>query len=198
MTGYRELMRGRWTLCCFMLGTLWTQRISWSPNHQMTRLNLLQTHQRGSLSLKKWATQMDGVASPTALYFRMNHKESNTSFIVSYISPRYLRQMKTTMQFVHIEGGFFSTNKGRRGKKIMVEEWRFMKSILLCELMCKRINVLESGKGALMRRYWISKEWKNVLSDRVTFFKSYSVTSVWNTPLRNLVGQTASILFWGI
>ena len=80
-----------------------------SPNHQMTWFNLIPTKQRVGLTLTDCTTQSDGVYSPTDLYLNLEHKEANTSFIFSHFSAIQSRQMKTTQNFVHMKGGFFST-----------------------------------------------------------------------------------------
>ena len=59
---------------------------------------------------------MDLVASPTSLYFSLDHKEANTRLIISQLAAIQLHQIKTTLQYVHIEGGKFSTNGGKGGK----------------------------------------------------------------------------------
>ena len=59
----------------------------------------------GGLPLKKCKTQADGVASPTALYFRLWHKEANTRLIVSQLAAIQFRQLNTALKFVHMKGG---------------------------------------------------------------------------------------------
>ena len=56
-------------------------------------------------------------ASLNALYLRLEHKDSITSFIVSQLAAIQYFQMKTTLRFVHVEGGFFSAKGVRRGNK---------------------------------------------------------------------------------
>ena len=139
MTGYINLMRGVLTLCCFMMGTLWTQMNSGSPNHHMAGLTLIPTHKRRRLPFTKYTTQADGLASPTSLYLSLEHKEANTSFVFSHLDAIQFLQMKMTLQFIHIEGGFFSNKGGIRGKTRMVRGRIFMNSILLHVLMYKKI-----------------------------------------------------------
>ena len=69
--------------------------------------------------MKKWKTQADRGASTTALYLRLDHKASNTRPIVSQMDTNQLRQMNRTLQYVHMEGGFFSTKGVRRGEMMM-------------------------------------------------------------------------------
>ena len=59
---------------------------------------------------------MYGVASPIALYLRLDQKEENTRPIVSQLSSIQFHKIKMTLQYVHVEGEFVSTKGGRRGK----------------------------------------------------------------------------------
>ena len=74
---------------------------------------------KGGLHLKKWKTQVDVGASTTALYLCLDHKASNTRPIVSQMDTNQLRQMNRTLQYVHMEGGFFSTKGVIRGEMMM-------------------------------------------------------------------------------
>ena len=85
-----------------------------SPNHHMTGFTLLPTQKRGILTSTKWKTQAYGVPSTIPRYLRLDHKEDNTSVVVPHLAAIQLRQMKTTLQFVHMEGEIVSTNDGRR------------------------------------------------------------------------------------
>ena len=87
----------------FMLETLCTHMNSRPPNHHMTGLTLIPKQRRGRLTSTKWTTQEDGVASTNILHLRLYHKEANTRIIVSHMTDRKFRQIKTTLQYVHIE-----------------------------------------------------------------------------------------------
>ena len=50
---------------------------------------------------------MDELASPNALYLRMDHKESNKTLIVSHMDDRQCHQMNTMLQFVHMKCEIF-------------------------------------------------------------------------------------------
>ena len=69
----------------------------------MIGLTLLPTQQRGSLNLTKWTTQADEVDSTAALYLSLDHKEANTRIIISQLGASYFCQIKTILQFVHME-----------------------------------------------------------------------------------------------
>ena len=103
-------------MCCFVLGALWDQIISRYPKHQITGLILLPTQKRGGVPFTKRKNQVDGLASPTALYLPLDHKEANTRCIVSQMAAIQFLKMNMTLQYVHIEGGIFSTKGGRRGE----------------------------------------------------------------------------------
>ena len=81
----------------------------------MTGLNLLPTHQRGSLHFTNWTTQADGLASPTALYFYLYHKEENTRLIVSQMSDSQFFQMNMMLQYIHMEGEVFFCQWWQKG-----------------------------------------------------------------------------------
>ena len=85
------------------------------PKNHMTGLTLFPTHQRGGLILTKWTAQEDGAAYPTPLYFHFERKEANTRLIVFQLAAIQFHQMKTTLQYIHMEGGTFSKRGGRRG-----------------------------------------------------------------------------------
>ena len=53
---------------------------------------------KGGLTLTNWETQEYLVASPTALYIHLEHKESNTTLIVSQMDSIQFRQMKMKLQ----------------------------------------------------------------------------------------------------
>ena len=59
----------------------------------------------GGLDLKKWTTQSDGLAYPTALYLNLYHKGANTRLVVSQLAANQFPQIKATMQYVHMESG---------------------------------------------------------------------------------------------
>ena len=69
--------------------------------------------------MKKWTTQAGGVASPTALHLRQNHKEANTRLVVSQLAVRQFHQMNMMLQYIHMEGEIFSTKGVRRGEMRM-------------------------------------------------------------------------------
>ena len=73
------------------------------------------TEKGGGLPSTKCTTQADGLASPTSLYFYMEHKEANTSFVVSHMAASQFRQIKTMLQFSHMGGGIVFAKGGRRG-----------------------------------------------------------------------------------
>ena len=114
-------------MCCFMLGTLWNQMRSRSPNHHITGLTLIPTQKRGGVPLTKWTTQADGLASPTALYLHLEHKDANKIFIVSHLATSQFLQMKTTLQFVHMEGENFLPEVGEGGRRGLCEEEGFQR-----------------------------------------------------------------------
>ena len=94
-----------------------------SSKHHMTGLTLLPAYKMGSLTLKKWTTQADGVAYPTALYFCLDNKEANTRLIFYELAAIQFRQMKTALQYVHMEGRIVLHqwwNKG--GKQVGMRE----------------------------------------------------------------------------
>ena len=97
-----------------MLGTLCNKMKSRYQKHKMIGLNLLPTHQKGSLPSTNWTIQANGVAYPTAPYLCLGQNETNTNLIVSQMDTIQLLQMKTTVQFLHMEGEFFyqGCNKG--------------------------------------------------------------------------------------
>ena len=128
-------MRGGVNSCCFMLRTLWTQIRSRSPKHQMNGFTLLPTYKRGGVTFTNWTTQADGVDYPTALYLHMEHKEANTRLIVSQLAASQLRQMNMTLQYFHMEGGFFLPRGGegeRRGCGEGENFWRRSSSMGWC------------------------------------------------------------------
>ena len=54
------------------------------------------------LPLKKWSTQVDEVASPTALYLCLDNNETNTRLILSHLVVSQFHQINTTLQYVHM------------------------------------------------------------------------------------------------
>ena len=57
--------------------------------------------------MTKWTAKLDGVASPTALYLCLEHKEANTGIIVSQLDVSHFQQIKTTLPYIQIGGGIF-------------------------------------------------------------------------------------------
>ena len=57
--------------------------------------------------MTNWTTQEYGVASPTALYLRLEHKEANKRLIFSQMDAIHLQKMKTMLEYVHTKGGMF-------------------------------------------------------------------------------------------
>ena len=47
--------------------------------------------------------------------FASGEKKANTRLIVSQLAAIQFRQMNTALQYIHTEGGFFSTKGARRG-----------------------------------------------------------------------------------
>ena len=75
--------------------------------------------ENGEPTFEKWTTQENVVASPTTLYLHLYHKETNTRLSFSHMDTSQFRQIKTTLQYIHMEGVIFSTKGGRRGKTRM-------------------------------------------------------------------------------
>ena len=136
-----------------MLGTLWAQMSSIPPKHQMTGLTLLPINKSGGVPFTKCTTQSDVVSSPTALYFHLDYKDSNTRLIVYHLDARQFCKIKTTLQYIYMEDGIFSTKGGGRGNTRMWWRITFLNRILLHGLMRKRRYLLEAGNYAWMRRY---------------------------------------------
>ena len=105
-----------------MLGALYNQMRSRSPNHQITGLTLLQTHQRGGLTLTKLTIQVDGVASTTPLYFCLGHKEAVIRLIFYQLVAIHYHQMKTTLPYLHIKGGILCQGWKKGEDKDVVRE----------------------------------------------------------------------------
>ena len=145
MMRYINLMRGIWNMCCFVFGTLWNQMRSSSPKHHMIGFTLLPKNKRAGLPLTNWTTQTGWVACPTALYLHLDHKEANIRFIVSHMYASQFRQFNTTLRFIHMEGGVFSTNSVRLGSMRMVWGRMLPKKILLDGLMYKQMYFLNQA-----------------------------------------------------
>ena len=72
--------------------------------------------------MTKWISHADGVASPNALYLRLDHNEVNTRLIVSQMDARQFCQTKTTLQYIHMESYFFLPRAEEGGRQEYVEK----------------------------------------------------------------------------
>ena len=87
----------------------------------MTGLTQTQKQLRGNIPSTKWTTQADGVASPIALHLILYNKEANKSLNVSQMAANQFLQIKTTLQYIHMEGRIFLPDVEKGGRRGLCE-----------------------------------------------------------------------------